>query len=148
MGLSSDEYATNLATAIAKKQEKWKSMNGEGSARWTEIVLQRYLFNYSEVAVELLRDITKADVLAFFDRHLLVNAPTRCKMSLQIASQIPEEQKEKTKESDDRQQEQIFTAAPTERKPVTTISVGELPRFKAHLPLYPNMYSNVNRSNM
>lgn len=78
-----EEFASYVEAVIAKNLEKPHSMFAQAMQFWEEIGTQKYLFSRLEQESEVLKTVTKADIIALFKRTVADKA-TRRKMSVQL----------------------------------------------------------------
>ncbi|KAL7274797.1 metalloprotease [Rhizina undulata] len=82
--MSEKEVKVHINSAIAKKTEKLKNLNQETSRLWNYIASEYYDFMQIDAEVELLRGITKAELVDFFKRYIDPASPTRSKVSVHL----------------------------------------------------------------
>lgn len=61
--MSQEEFDRHKEALVVKKLEKPKTVNSQFSLFYNEIALQQYHFERSEAEVEILRNITKDELL-------------------------------------------------------------------------------------
>lgn len=64
-------FEMNRAAVAARLTEKDKSLAGEASRHWGEVVSRRYVFDINERVASLVKTLSKQDVLSFFEQHVL-----------------------------------------------------------------------------
>lgn len=105
----------------AMKVEKPKKMSTWFNKYWTEIALQEYHFNRSSSEVDILKGITKEDILGYYRENVLKTAEKRKKLSVHIVSQVKSANSDKTTTTEDVRGEMI----------------SDLSAFKSSKELYP-----------
>uniref|UniRef100_A0A7S2SI11 Insulin-degrading enzyme n=1 Tax=Rhizochromulina marina TaxID=1034831 RepID=A0A7S2SI11_9STRA len=86
--MSDEEFATNRQAVVDRHLEKPKNLNEETNEIWPEIQLGRYEFGWLPKRAEVVKTLSKADILAFFDQYIGVEAAQRRKLSVQIFGSI------------------------------------------------------------
>jgi len=82
--MSPEEFSANVDAVCQSLLEKNKNLSEESTKHWLVITNQSYRFQrLQEIAGEAC-NLTKDDVLRFFDRHLLRQSPNRSKLSVQV----------------------------------------------------------------
>ena len=108
---------------IAKKLEQPKKLSARVDRYWSQIVNQRFQFNKLEEDCEVLRTVTRDEVIEFHDKYISRESDVRKKMSCYVVpvdeTQIKQEESEIT----------LPKADP----------VDNVIRMKTTLPLYPNL---------
>jgi len=154
--LSEATYRENLAAVIAQKLEKDKTLNEESTRHWNEISKHHYVFNRVDLEVNVLKTLKLEDIVQFFQSHILVNSPTRRKMSVQVFGNlftVPEEGKfvphsttaatnvltTETSQGTEPAARSIPTPppVPNDGAPITRLSSSA--KFKRSMPLFPNL---------
>ncbi|VDM44124.1 unnamed protein product [Toxocara canis] len=82
--MSEEEFKDNVEALAAKRLEKPKTMGAKASRFWAEIDVGFYHFNREETEVPVLRELTKHEVMEFFDRHFSEDSPMRRKLCTMI----------------------------------------------------------------
>ncbi|XP_020586970.1 insulin-degrading enzyme-like 1, peroxisomal [Phalaenopsis equestris] len=82
--LTSSDFKSNVNALIAMKLEKHKNLREESSFYWREIAIGTLRFDRIEAEVAALRDLTKEQLLDFFNSFVKVDAPKRKTLSIQI----------------------------------------------------------------
>lgn len=113
-----NSYKDSLA---ALKLEKPKDMGTWFSQYLAEIGLQEYHFNRSASEVEILKGITKEDIVNYYRENVLSDAIGRRKLSVHIVSQVKSENSDKT----------------TSPETVKGEIISDLSAFKSSKELYP-----------
>jgi len=81
--LGADEFENHRQALLTAKLEQPKTLRQESSIYWNEISQGTYDFERSERDAEVLRGLTKAEVLAFWHATFDAAAPARRKLSAQ-----------------------------------------------------------------
>lgn len=84
--ISAEKFQNFKDSLTAVKVEKPKKMSSWFNKYWAEIALQEYHFNRSSSEVEILKGITKEDMLAYYRMNVLKTSPNRKKLSVHIVS--------------------------------------------------------------
>ncbi|KAJ1925563.1 metalloprotease [Coemansia sp. S17] len=86
-GLTVEEFESSIPSLISLKQEKLKSINEEFGELWAHIKSSKYNFDKVNKDVEHLKQLSKDDLLAFWDKY--VNEDTAkgyTRLDLQMSS--------------------------------------------------------------
>ncbi|XP_020521166.1 insulin-degrading enzyme-like 1, peroxisomal [Amborella trichopoda] len=75
---------SNKGTLIDMKLEKHKNLREESAFFWTQIEDGTLKFDRTESEVAALRELTKKDVIEFFNNYIKIGAPLKKKLSLQV----------------------------------------------------------------
>ena len=94
--MKDDEFETNKKALTAKRLEKPKKMSARATRYWSEIVSQQYNFNRDEIETDELKNITKDNILEFFDTYVCPKSNTRKKMVCYVFPSDTSEIKEET----------------------------------------------------
>jgi len=93
-----DEVFSNHVEALSTLLlEKPKVMSAEARIYWTEIVQGFYLFDRRLLANDVITSLTKADMLAFYNKYLDQDSEDRCELLTIVhpsARQLAEKEKE------------------------------------------------------
>ncbi|KAJ2040200.1 metalloprotease [Coemansia sp. S3946] len=68
--LTVEEFESSVQSLISLKQEKLKSIDDEFSRLWTHIKSDKYKFDALDKDVEHLKQLSKDDLLAFWDKYV------------------------------------------------------------------------------
>ncbi|KAJ2469222.1 metalloprotease [Coemansia sp. RSA 2337] len=68
--LTVDEFESSIQSLIGLKQEKLKSINEESGELWAHIKSGKYSFDKVDKDVEHLKQLSKDDLLAFWDKYV------------------------------------------------------------------------------
>ena len=94
--MSDDEFETNKQGLAAKRLEKPKKLSSRANKYWNEIVCQQYNFLRDEMETDDLKNITKGDILKFFDDYICHKSDIRKKIACYIVPSDTSEIKEET----------------------------------------------------
>ncbi|CAH9102787.1 unnamed protein product, partial [Cuscuta europaea] len=96
--MSNDEFKNKVNALIDVKLEKFKNLGEETDYFWWEISGGTYKFNRVEMEVKALKQLTKGDLVDFFDEYVSVNSPKRKTLSVRVygSSHSSEYKAEKT----------------------------------------------------
>ncbi|KAK9128209.1 hypothetical protein Syun_017006 [Stephania yunnanensis] len=83
-GLDGESFENHKSGLIAKKLEKYPSLNYETSHFWGQIVDKRYLFDMSEKEAEELKGIHKSDIIDWYNTYLRPNSPKCRRLAIRI----------------------------------------------------------------
>ncbi|KAF3666553.1 Zinc-metallopeptidase, peroxisomal [Capsicum annuum] len=84
LDMSDDEFKKKVNALIDIKLEKFKSLSEETNFFWWEISAGTYRFDRIENEVAALKQITKTDLIDFFNEYVNAGAPKRKSLSLQV----------------------------------------------------------------
>uniref|UniRef100_A0A0R3RZQ2 Insulin-degrading enzyme n=1 Tax=Elaeophora elaphi TaxID=1147741 RepID=A0A0R3RZQ2_9BILA len=121
-----DEFLDNVEALATKRLEKPKTMKAQAGRYWAEVDSGFYLFERNDIEVPILRKLTKADVIEYFDKHFAVNSPERRKFCTMVYANTETEEtvfKRECNASGDKVQS-------PER-------ITDIRTFKSRLSLYP-----------
>uniref|UniRef100_A0A915PZQ4 Insulin-degrading enzyme n=1 Tax=Setaria digitata TaxID=48799 RepID=A0A915PZQ4_9BILA len=127
--MSDDEFLDNVEALATKRLEKPKTMKAQAGRYWTEVDSGFYLFERDHVEVPILRKLTKADVIEYFDKHFAVSSLERRKLCTMVYANTETEEsiaKRKQTKSD--------ASGDAARLPE---QIDNIRVFKSRLPLYP-----------
>lgn len=82
--MSEDEFATNVRAIADLKRSRDKMLVQETGRYWGEIMKRTYRFDRLEKELATLEQLTKADVVAFFDDYIAAGAQNRRKLSSRV----------------------------------------------------------------
>ncbi|KNC32106.1 Insulin-degrading enzyme [Lucilia cuprina] len=90
--MSQEEFDRHKEALVVKKLEKPKTVNSQFSLFYNEIALSQYHFERSEAEVEILRNITKDELLECYKTFIGRDSPERRVLAIHIVSnQSPQE---------------------------------------------------------
>ena len=92
--MSDDEFETNKQGLIAKRLEKPKRLSARAGKYWSEIVLQQYNFDRDVIETNDLKNITKTDIIKFYDDYICHKSNNRKKIACYIVPMDTSEIKE------------------------------------------------------
>uniref|UniRef100_A0AAF5PUE9 Insulin-degrading enzyme n=2 Tax=Wuchereria bancrofti TaxID=6293 RepID=A0AAF5PUE9_WUCBA len=124
--MSDDEFLDNVEALATKRLEKPKTMKAQAGRYWAEVDIGFYLFERNDIEVPILRKLTKADVIEYFDKHFAVNSSERRKLCAMVYANTETEDTVSKRERD--------ASGDAEQLPerITNIKI-----FKSRLSLYP-----------
>nr|XP_043635707.1 insulin-degrading enzyme-like 1, peroxisomal [Erigeron canadensis] len=79
-----DEYKSNVNALIEMKLEKHKNLREESSQFWREIQDGTLKFDRKDHEVAELKQLTKDELIQFFDEHIKAGAPQKKALSVQV----------------------------------------------------------------
>uniref|UniRef100_A0A1D1YFR5 Zinc-metallopeptidase, peroxisomal n=1 Tax=Anthurium amnicola TaxID=1678845 RepID=A0A1D1YFR5_9ARAE len=82
--MSVEEYKSNVNALIDMKLEKYKNLREESSFYWREIADGTLRFERIESEVAALRDLTREELMDFFNEHIKVGALRRKALSILV----------------------------------------------------------------
>ncbi|RHZ80650.1 hypothetical protein Glove_134g40 [Diversispora epigaea] len=88
--MSDEEYDKQKTSVINKRLEKFKNMGEESNRYWYHICSGYYEFNEVKIDVENLRQITKPEILSFFNTYIHPKSSQQKKISIHMKSQNTE----------------------------------------------------------
>ncbi|RCN36619.1 peptidase, M16 family [Ancylostoma caninum] len=80
--MSDEEFEQQKTGLITRLLEKPKTLGGRFRRFWNEIECRQYDFDRNDSEVEVLRNVTKEDLLQYFDRKFSKTAPERRKVAV------------------------------------------------------------------
>uniref|UniRef100_A0A060T1A7 ARAD1C18700p n=1 Tax=Blastobotrys adeninivorans TaxID=409370 RepID=A0A060T1A7_BLAAD len=86
------EFQSYVQAAVAKKLEKVKNLREEGDRYWMRIQSGYYNFVQHEKDAELIRQLSKKDIVDFFNKYISPTSPDRTKLVVHIRSQCSPKQ--------------------------------------------------------
>ena len=84
MEMTEEEFQSNIQSLRQIFMEKNKNMGEESNKYWNAICNNHYLFKRIQLIATHLKSISKIQVLRFFDRYFVKDAPNRRKLSMQV----------------------------------------------------------------
>ncbi|VBB33449.1 unnamed protein product, partial [Acanthocheilonema viteae] len=124
--MSDDEFLDNVEALATKRLEKPKTMKAQASRYWAEVDNGFYLFERNDIEVPILRKLTKADVIEYFDKHFAVNSSERRKLCTMVYANTETDETVSKRECD------AFGDAIQSPERINDIRL-----FKSRLSLYP-----------
>lgn len=94
--LAEKKFNSYKDSLTANKIEKPKKMSSWFNKFWAEIASQEYHFNRSVSEVEILKGITKEEILQYYRENVLKAALNRKKLSVHIVSKVKSANADKT----------------------------------------------------
>ncbi|KAJ0982675.1 hypothetical protein J5N97_010930 [Dioscorea zingiberensis] len=82
--MTDEEFKSNINALIAMKLEKYKNLKEESGFYWKEIVDGTLRFDRKESEVAALRELTRQELINFFDSYIKVGTPQRKTLSVQV----------------------------------------------------------------
>ena len=79
-----DEFKSNVTALIDMKLEKHKNLREESRFYWREIFDGTLKFERREREVVALKELTKKDLIEFFDEHIKSGAPQKKALSIRV----------------------------------------------------------------
>ncbi|CAI4225039.1 unnamed protein product [Auanema sp. JU1783] len=117
------DFNENVDGLIASLSVKPKTLNSRAMHFMTEMFLKLYDFDRKNKEIEVLRTLTKDDVIAFYDKKIAKGAPERKKLSIVIYSK-----------SDNA--EDVKDRVKRENSSNAEIEIEDVEEFKMSMPLY------------
>lgn len=130
--MSDDEFNRHKEALAAQKLEKPKRLSTLFNKFLNEISLQQYHFDRAEKEVAILRNVTKSELLDYYNKYVLSTGANRSTLSIHIVS-TAEGGVGNSNEIDDTPSEDAETI---NRRP-DTILINDLAVFKSSKELYP-----------
>ncbi|CAG9536896.1 unnamed protein product [Cercopithifilaria johnstoni] len=128
-----DEFLDNVEALATKRLEKPKTMKAQASRYWAEVDSGFYLFERNDIEVPILRRLTKADVIEYFDKHFAANSPERRKLCAMVYANSETEETVSRRECNN--------SGDTVQSPER---INDIRVFKSRLSLYPLPQPAVN----
>ncbi|CAG2168148.1 unnamed protein product [Oppiella nova] len=125
--MSDKDFETQRQSVITRRLEKPKNLIDNSYRLWSEISSKEYDFNRDEIEVKAIKELTKQDIIAFFERHLSHSSTNRKKLTVSIISENPINEKHLNEVNAD------LMPAP---KLSESIRIENITQFKTHLGLY------------
>ncbi|KRX99092.1 Insulin-degrading enzyme [Trichinella pseudospiralis] len=124
--MPSEEFEEHRAALTAKRLEKPKKLVSAAAKVWSEISSEQYNFERDQKEVDILKTITKEELIDFYKQHIVSDAPKRRKLSTQIYSKTFEINSIRAKRSVEDQTGKVE-------------KIKNLSDFKNNLPLFPRI---------
>ncbi|CAG2174735.1 unnamed protein product, partial [Oppiella nova] len=125
--MNDTDFETQRQSLIARRLEKPKQLLEYSHRLWSEISSKEYDFNRDEIEVKAIKELTKQDIIAFFERHLSHSSATRKKLTVSIISENPINEKHLN--------EVNAELMPAPKLP-ESIRIENITQFKTHLGFY------------
>lgn len=130
--MSEEEFSRHKEALAAQKLEKPKRLSTLFNKFLNEISLQQYHFDRAEKEVVILRNVTKSELLDYYNKYILSNGTNRSTLSIHIVS-TAEGGVGNSNEIDNTPSELNET---TQRRPEPVL-ISDLAVFKSSKELYP-----------
>ncbi|KAG0637204.1 Metalloenzyme, LuxS/M16 peptidase-like protein [Tuber brumale] len=82
--ISEKDFRGHINSVIVKRTEKLKNLNQESKRLWGYISSELYDFSQIDIEVDIIRNITKAEMLDFYNKFIDPASPTRSKASVHM----------------------------------------------------------------
>ncbi|CAG2172600.1 unnamed protein product, partial [Oppiella nova] len=125
--MSDKDFETQKQSVITRRLEKPKQLSEYSQRLWSEISSKDYDFNRDEIEAKAIKELTKQDIIAFFERHLSHTSTNRKKLTVSIISENPINEKHLNEVNAD--------LMPAPKLP-ESIRIENITQFKTHLGLY------------
>jgi insulysin len=79
-----EEFEQHRASLITHKSDRPKRLSSLANSHWDEIRSEQYNFDRDIVEIEALRQLTRAQLIDFFDRHIAFGGRSRRKLSVRV----------------------------------------------------------------
>ena len=86
--MSDEEFSRHKKALADQKLEKPKKLSTRHDKIWNEIYNQRYNFNRVDIEVEALENLTRDDILEFYDKYIAIEAKERRKLAVHVTSTV------------------------------------------------------------
>lgn len=83
VAMPDEEFASNIEAVVQILTEKKKNLPEESYGHWQHISNETYDFHRMKNIAEIVKTVTKEDVLRLFDRFMLAGSPDRRKLTVQ-----------------------------------------------------------------
>lgn len=111
--MTDKEFKSNVNALIDMKLEKHKNLREESAFYWKEIGDGTLRFNRRQLEVAALRDLSKEELLEFFNCYVKIDSPQRKTLSVQVYGKLHSVEYEKavneTNEPQTHQIKDVFT---------------------------------------
>ena len=123
LDLTEEEFQTNVDTVVASFMEKNKNLGEESSRYWHVIQNKTYQFRRMQMIAEHVKELSKSQVLQFFDKYVAANGPCRQKLCVQVVA---------------KQHEEVLNKKDEERKDSgdSIVRIDDPAEFKRSMPLF------------
>lgn len=85
--MSTEDFEKHKKSLIARKLEKMKNLTSETSRLWSYIMSEAYNFFQVDVDVDIIRKVTKEEMVEFFAHYIDPESTTRAKLSIHLNAQ-------------------------------------------------------------
>jgi len=99
--MTDEVFETNVRSVVELKSERYKQLGQETGRHWGEIASRTYRFGRVRDEVDALKATTKAEVIAFFDRHIAATAPLRRKLSSRAYGSASRSEEQRRQQDED-----------------------------------------------
>ncbi|RMD43758.1 hypothetical protein DV735_g1339, partial [Chaetothyriales sp. CBS 134920] len=96
--MSTEDFEGHKRSLIAKRLETLKNLDSETGRLWGYINGEYFNFYQVDHDVQQIREISRQDLIAFFDHYIDPASPTRAKLSIHLEAQATSEQAESSPE--------------------------------------------------
>lgn len=126
--MSNEEFKSNVNALIDMKLEKHKNLREESGFYWREVYDGTLKFGRRDCEVAALKQVTKKDLIDFFNEHIKVGAPQKKSLSVRVygnshSSEYEEDKKEKLEPS--------------------YVQIEDIFSFRRSQPLYPSFKGGI-----
>lgn len=83
------EFQSNIEAVVTKKLEKRKNLREEGDRYWNHILSGYYNFLQHEKGAEIIKTLSKEDIIEFYREYLTPISPQRTKLVVHLQSKNP-----------------------------------------------------------
>ncbi|KAK2994516.1 hypothetical protein RJ640_010794 [Escallonia rubra] len=119
--MSDDDFKSNVNALVDMKLEKHKNLREESGFYWREISDGTLKFDRRECEVTALKQLTKRELIDFFDENIKVGAPRRKSLSVQVCSSLHSSE---------------FKANPSPPVEPNSVQIEDIFSFRRSQPLY------------
>ncbi|KAL2752667.1 hypothetical protein ACRALDRAFT_1083325 [Sodiomyces alcalophilus JCM 7366] len=95
--MSEEDFEGHKRSLIVKRLEKLKNLDQESNRHWTHISNEYFSFEQAQRDAEHIQQLSKADMVEFFDRYIKPGSPTRARLSVHLIAQASAHVDEKMK---------------------------------------------------
>ncbi|KAJ4824099.1 Insulin-degrading enzyme-like 1, peroxisomal [Turnera subulata] len=126
--LTEDEFKKNVHALIDMKLEKHKNIREESGFFWREISDGTLKFDRRECEVAALQQLTRQELIDFFNEHIKVGAPQKKTLSVRVYA---------GPHSSD------YTTETSETAPPNTVQIGDIFSFRRSQALYGSFRGGI-----
>ncbi|XP_033106697.1 insulin-degrading enzyme-like [Anneissia japonica] len=138
--MKQEDFEQQVSALAVKRSVKPKKLTTECRKYWSEISSGQYNFDRDSIEVACLKNITKENLIDFFNNYIDISAPKRHKISVYVKTSIAAD------ELDAASGNHVMDN-PIDHLPLTIpVVVGDVTDFKSGLPLFPRPASYIDIS--
>ncbi|KAH7350004.1 insulin-degrading enzyme [Plectosphaerella cucumerina] len=85
--MSDADFEGHKRSLVVRRLEKLKNLDQESSRHWTQISSEYFSFDLAQQDAEHVKQLTKADMVEFFQTYIKPGSATRAKLSVHLVAQ-------------------------------------------------------------